>query len=262
MIKHLIFRQLLWCTFTIALLIFSLGISWQVSKSNNFFYGFWYQSLQINSVISKNVRINTQGKRDFPINDVQLHEEKFADIVRAIHQQGDGLAEISYLNQHGSSQKLLTKSEVVHLQDVANLLNSLTIVWWGNLFFLLGLLIFYCRQASNIIISQGMPKAQVSSLSIMPNAKQKLIALSIFALLVIAILSVWGFTQVFYYLHTVVFPVEHQWFFYYRDSLMASIMKAPDIFAAIAAQLMLVALLLTTAIEAIVCRYQCKSGTI
>ena len=59
MLRHITFkhvmRHLLWLTFSLSLLTFTLGISWQLSKSANFFYGFWYQSLQIDSTIKKNV---------------------------------------------------------------------------------------------------------------------------------------------------------------------------------------------------------------
>ncbi|MGB1262153.1 MAG: DUF1461 domain-containing protein [Cognaticolwellia sp.] len=247
MFKVLFFRQLLWCFFALALLIFALGISWQVNKSMNFSYGFWYQTLDIHSVIAKHVPENTQGKRDFPVNNAELHEQKFADIVQAIHQHGEGLTDIRYVNSQGLSQALLTVSEIQHLQDVANLLDSLVDVWWGNLLFLCVLLVSYLRQRKH---------NRFTSISVMPTGKQKIIALACLVSLVILMLATWGFTQVFYYLHTVVFPADHQWFFYYNDSLMASLMKAPDIFAAIAMQIVVVALLIASGLDAALSRYQ------
>jgi uncharacterized membrane protein len=249
MFKHLLTRQLFWYFFALVLLIFSLGISWQMSKTTNFLYNFWYQTLEINTVISRNVPKNTQGKRDFPINDVKLHEKKFANIVQSIHHHGDGLTEISYLNHQGVLQKLLTKGEVQHLQDVADLLDNMTKLWWGNLLFMLSFLIFYGRKAK---------QSAAESIRDMPTAKQKLIFLACLIFLIIAILGIWGFTHIFYYLHTVIFPNNHQWFFYYQDSLMASLMNAPDIFAAIAGQLLLIALLLALIIDVILSRYQCQ----
>lgn len=255
MFKALFFRQLFWCVFAISLIIFSLGISWQVSKAMNFFYGFWYQTIEIQAVISKNVPKNSQGKRDFPVNDFALHNEKFADIVQAIHQQGNGLTDISYLNHQGLSQKLLTNSEVQHLKDVANLLASMVKFWWGNLFFLLILLTYYCRKPNDQITAKYQ-HLLLKSINRMPTGKQKLAAFVCLVILVVSILWLWGFTQVFYYLHTVFFPVEHQWFFYYSDSLMATLMKAPDIFAAIAIQLVVVALIITGAIDVVINRCQ------
>ena len=56
--------------------------------------------------------------------------------------------------------------------------------------------------------------------------------------------SVFGFTDIFYYLHTLVFPENHQWFFYYQESLMSSLMKAPDLFAGIGLSLVVIALII------------------
>lgn len=258
MFKSILFRQLVWCVFALSLLFFALGVSWQVSKASNFLYSFWYQTLDIQAVISKNVPKNSQGKRDFPVNNVDLHREKFADIVEAIHQQGHGLTDIVYLNHHGLSQKLLTTSEVQHLQDVATLLTSMVKFWWLNLFFLFILLIYYCRHNQNqeSAISEQL---KAKSNSKIPTVKQKLVTLACLVLFIIFLLWFWGFTPIFYYLHTVFFPADHQWFFYYNESLMATLMKAPDIFAAIAAQLVVVALIIAGVIDGVVNRCHNKS---
>ena len=247
--KGAVLRQFLWCIFALILLVFSLGISWQISKTTNFLYSFWYQTLHINDVVIKNVPKNTQGKRDFPIDNIQLHETKFADIVQAIHQQGYGLAEISYVNNHAISKRLLTNAEVLHLKDVANLLNAVEKLWWGSLILLFGVLFLY---------GLNIDKINVNSIRKMPTGKQKIMSLLSFIVLLVVVLGIWGFTEVFYYLHTVIFPAEHQWFFYYRDSLMATLMKAPDIFSAIAAQLLAVALLIAWAVDTALSSYQVK----
>ena len=44
-----------------------------------------------------------------------------------------------------------------------------------------------------------------------------------------------GAEPLFYQLHHWWFPAGHQWFFYYEESLMSMMMKAPDLFGAIAA---------------------------
>jgi len=43
-----------------------------------------------------------------------------------------------------------------------------------------------------------------------------------------------GPVKVFYAAHNAVFPPGHEWFFYYQDSLMTTLMKAPDLFGFIA----------------------------
>ena len=255
MVKIQLFRQLVWGLFALSLLTFSLGISWQVSKVNNFFYGVWYQVLDIHQVVDKSVPRNTQGKHDFPIDDIKLHQEKFADIVTAIHHHGVGLADITYINKQFKLRKLLTTSEVEHLQDVANLLDNINYFWLGNLFVFLALALFYCQQLKVLAIEKGQ-LLTVKSSRVMPTTKQKALTVLILLLAVLVLLASVGFTKVFYYLHTVVFPLDHQWFFYYKDSLMATLMKAPDIFAAIALQLLSVALVIAVVIDTVISRYQ------
>lgn len=70
-----------------------------------------------------------------------------------------------------------------------------------------------------------------------------LIGFSLIALIVFAL----GPIAVFYWFHEQVFPEGHQWFFYYQDSLMTTLMKAPDIFAFIAALLVTVLVALWSA---------------
>lgn len=234
---NIFIRQFLWLIFALSLLIFSLGVSWQISKLSNFYYNTWYQVLSIEEVIEKQIPINTQGKTDFPITNTALHQQMFADIVAAIHNQGFGLSTISYRNLKGNIRPLLTQSEVIHLQDVANLLTKITNIWLINMLVLLCFLDFYCHGYFSKLLTA---KVKIQRL-IMPTGKGKLLSILCFFVFLVIIFSLWGFTDIFYYLHTLVFPVEHQWFFYYRDSLMSTLMKAPDIFAVIAAQLFLFA---------------------
>ena len=257
-IASILLKQTLWLTWALTLLICCLGISWQVSKSVNFSYSFWYQQLSIDKTIANNVLKNIHGKRDFPINDANLHQEKFIDIVNAIHQQGRGLKEISYQNAQGQVRQFLTVSEIQHLQDVANLLDKVVKISWVSVLCLISIFFIYYHNS----ITKSYAVSQVASkrlsfiaIATIPSAKQKLMSVFASCLLIVAILSLWGFTSVFYYLHTVVFPADHQWFFYYYDSLMSTIMKAPEIFAAIAGQLAIVALFLAVVIDVVVSRY-------
>ncbi|SEL26713.1 Protein of unknown function [Colwellia chukchiensis] len=255
--KVILCQQALWLLFACSMLIFALGISWQINKHANFLYGYWYQVLAIETVVSKHVPVNSQGKKDFPVNNANLAEKMFADIVTAIHQSGRGLAEISYRNDKGLTGKFLTNSEVIHLQDVANLIDGLTSLWRFNLLILVLLLTAYIKTAiASNIKNSGNDNQAINSLWRMPSGKQKFVTLLVVVALITIILMTWGFTQVFYYLHTVVFPEQHQWFFYYQDSLMAAIMKAPDIFAVIAAQLLMVGMVLILALDFAVSRWQ------
>ena len=69
----------------------------------------------------------------------------------------------------------------------------------------------------------------------LPGLKVSLLTLLVIALLLTIIIVAVGPNDVFSALHEFVFPADHQWFFYYQDSLMTTLMKAPDIFFAIGA---------------------------
>ncbi len=72
----------------------------------------------------------------------------------------------------------------------------------------------------------------------MPSTKKLLISvLSLIALALVLMLA-FGTKKLFYWLHAVVFPDDHQWFFYYEESLMSMLMKAPDLFVPISIQLL------------------------
>jgi len=210
----------LWLCCCLFLMIFSLGLSWQVNKSVNFFYGFWYSQLNIEHVIKTYVPQNTQGKKDFANTDTQQHLRSFNQIVNEIHNSGQGLSELSYLNENNQNRILLTKSEVIHLQDVSVLINRLRSVSAINFMLLVIIVggVYYIKQPE-------------------PPRKDKYIAVIMPSALIFIVLGAFGFTDVFYYLHTLVFPDNHQWFFYYQESLMSSLMKAPDLFAGIAISL-------------------------
>jgi len=65
---------------------------------------------------------------------------------------------------------------------------------------------------------------------------------TIFTLAVLVVLI--GPTKIFYVGHELIFPNNHQWFFYYEESLMSTMMKAPALFGPIACQLLLLTMLL------------------
>ena len=236
---------LIWLLFIVSLFILSFGISWQISKQADFFYSTWYEILDIDETINTYVKRNRQGKTDFPIEDKQLHQKLFAEIVVAIHQQGQLLTQIAYRNQLGHYRQLLTANEVIHLQDVAQLITNLRNLWRWNLGLLIVLTLAYF--AERYIRQKSLKQTlaiRSNYLLMMPDKRHKKVILVTFMVLITIIMAGYGFTEVFYYLHTLIFPEGHQWFFYYEDSLMTTIMKAPDIFAAIALQLCIFALLI------------------
>jgi len=78
----------------------------------------------------------------------------------------------------------------------------------------------------------------------MPSAKCLIVYSLILLFLVCLVLSL-GPEKVFNQLHIWIFPDNHQWFFYYEDSLMSTMMKAPYLFAYIAAIWAFISIILT-----------------
>ncbi|WP_068545738.1 DUF1461 domain-containing protein [Thalassotalea crassostreae] len=216
----------LWILFAFSGLIFSIGLSWKVNSELNFTYSFWYETLEIESHIDRYAPQNRFGKGSFVNTDKRQHVELFQQVVDSINNHGAGLDKISF-KTNGGSALLFTEAEVIHLQDVANLIDKLFIVWIiAGLVFLI-LTIFYIKTKSPT-----------------PNFKAKAAAILTLLVSVVLVFITFGFTKVFYYLHTVVFPDNHQWFFYYQESLMSTFMKAPDLFAAMSLNLILVVFLI------------------
>jgi uncharacterized membrane protein len=214
----------LWLCCCFFLLVFALGLSWQINKSAHFFYDFWYSQLNIQQTIKTYTPQNTEGKRDYANTDYKQHIKNFNQIVVEINNNGKGLEKLSYLNANNQRRVLLTSAEVVHLQDVSILVNKLR--WISVINGLLLLIVI------GIVYKFKQPK---------PHKKEQYMAVVIPSITLLLMFSIVGFTDIFYYLHTVVFPDNHQWFFYYQESLMSSLMKAPDLFAGIGLSLIVVA---------------------
>ncbi|MCJ8268710.1 MAG: DUF1461 domain-containing protein, partial [Psychrosphaera sp.] len=112
-----------------------------------------------------------------------------------------------------------------HLEDVANLIDFM------NPFAIAASLLGLVFAA---LFSRG--KLPV------PRFKQQLVGIGVFVGLCALTTLLIGPEKVFNAFHEWVFPAGHQWYFFYEDSLMSTLMKAPDLFGAIAVLLTVVAL--------------------
>jgi len=153
----------------------------------------------------------------------------FAAIVKAIHQQGEGLDTLIYHTPQGEPiAPLLREAEVIHLKDVARLIDRLLPAG------LTATLLFVAVTAWLLARRPHRP----------PLRKVGWHALLIATLLLLLLFAV-GPTKVFYALHVWIFPAGHKWFFYYQESLMSTMMRAPLLFGYIAALWVGVTLLFT-----------------
>lgn len=195
----------------------ALLISWKLLHTANYGYSFWYESLGIEAHIAKFAPQNRQGKTGFERTKQEERVELFRGIGEAVNNGGDGLRTLSY-QAHPDAKEiiLLTDAEATHLEDVANLIDLLVPIGWAATGLLLALIV--------IALLTKIP---------LPGLGVSLITLLVLTLVVGLVIIIVGPQEVFKFLHESVFPDENQWFFYYQDSLMTTLMKAPDIFAAI-----------------------------
>jgi len=220
-----------WLLLTLLALIVSFGLSWLILAPLNFAFEWLYGLADIDQHIETFGPKNT-FRQGFELTTDAERFRLFSAIVSAIHSQGAGLEALVYHNPQGTAlATLLTRDEVIHLQDVAILIDKMTVllVVSALMFFIL-LAWLYFKSSS------------------MPSFRSMLTTALVFIGLVVLGVLVIGPHKVFYTLHVWVFPEEHKWFFYYEESLMSTLMKAPDLFAYIAILLLVLAVPIFTLI--------------
>ncbi len=213
---------LIWPLVFIGQLLATGLLAWHLLAQINFAYPVGYKVLGLDKHIAEYAPLN-RYVHGFQFTRPKDHWDLFGQITHSVQHNGEGLAEISFLLPNNTHLPLMHEAEIIHLQDVSHLINTFYTVGMAGAF-VWGMFLWIAYRQ----------KLQFPSL-------RKIIMgfLAGIVLLSTIILSI-GTTRVFYWLHTQVFPDGHQWFFYYEDSLMTTLMKAPDIFAFIAALLVLV----------------------
>jgi len=209
-------KKILWGLFLLLTFVVTLPATWWVLSKADFFYSPLYDNIGIAEHIAKYAPKNQLGHMDFEKTTKAERVELFHGIVEAINHHGVGLKKLFYKDTSEQLQPLLTLAEVTHLQDVANLLDKLKPLVLGLILIWLAILIFLWRKRIPL-----------------PSIKEMIISASIVLALMGSVLFI-GPEKVFNQLHIWVFPDNHQWFFYYEESLMSTMMKAPDLFAYIA----------------------------
>lgn len=213
--------------------LITLPISWGVLVKANFFYPTLHDVIGIDKHIETYAPKNRKNRLGFENTSKDDRSRLFKGIVDAIHNKGEGLSTLSYLTVHqGLTQSalLLTEAEVIHLKDVAILLEKLKPVVLILFLIWLILIILFLRK------KVGLPSAG------------QFISSALVMVFLSAVVLLLGPEKIFNQLHIWAFPDDHQWFFYYEDSLMSTMMKAPVIFAYIVAIWFCVSIVLTTVI--------------
>jgi uncharacterized membrane protein len=225
-----LFRVLPWALFTALSLVACLFVAWKALIAVDYLYPVWYEALDIDQTIAQYGPQNRQGKLSFETTTKNERVRLFAALVDAVHNRGQGLENLVYHDSSGLPiTTLLTAPEVVHLQDVARLFAWLQEAGWLALVALI-VLFSWLRWRQRALPS--LRKLLSGTVSGIAMAGVVIIAL--------------GPVKVFYQLHEWIFPQGHQWFFFYQDSLMSTMMKAPALFGPIALIWAALSLLLIT----------------
>lgn len=212
-------------------LVVALALSWLILAVGNFSYGVWHDHGGIGSAID---RYGGQNKfrTGFELTSKQQRGELFAGIVKAIHFAPEQLRTLSYKVDGHPQQTLLTEPEVIHLQDVARLIFIGAWVAAGAL--LLWLLTVF---------------SYLTGRQPLPRFNRQLMGMGATLVLLGLIVVTVGPKEVFYLMHTWVFPDGHEWFFYYQESLMSTMMYAPVLFGWIALEWLLLTVMVFVALQ-------------
>lgn len=218
-------RYVVWPLLFLCHLLAASLLAWHLLAQADFGYALGYPLLDIGEHIEEFAPQN-RYKADFGQTDKEEHFRLFGEITEAIQSDGEGLAEIHYPQANGVRATLMRPPEVVHLQDVARLVRHY--YWAGSAaaLILVGLLVYTFHRR------------------LRPPKPGKV--LTIFAAVLGAgAIALWaiGPVRVFYWLHEYAFPKDNPWFFYYQDSLMTTLMKAPDLFGFIGILLLILTLI-------------------
>lgn len=208
-------EQFAWLSALLLILIGCIWLSWLGQAKFQYGFGFWYKIYDIEAHIDKYGPQN-RYKRGLNRVEPEEHIDLFGQISESVHNGGVGLADIRYRSGSGF-RALLRKPEVIHLQDVANLIDLL-------------------RPAGLVaLVLGGLITAGLFRRNSRPSWRAQFGLMAGLSVLIAAVFVLVGAKAVFYQMHVWIFPEDHEWFFYYQDSLMATLMKAPDLFGGIAA---------------------------
>ena len=223
--RLLVYTQ--WALFALLALLAALFCAWRLLAGVDFLYPVWYELSAIDRTIAAYGPRN-RYRQAFETTTKAERMRLFSAIVVAIQRQGEGLETLVYHAPDGRPLgRLLRSPEIIHLQDVARLVDRAQYGGWTVLLALPLVLGLLRRQR-------------------LPPPRLRMLLATTAALLAgasAAILAI-GPVKVFYALHIWIFPPGHPWFFYYEDSLMTLLMQAPTLFGYITVALLALTLLL------------------
>ncbi|WP_111640311.1 lipoprotein intramolecular transacylase Lit [Marinimicrobium alkaliphilum] len=229
-------RYLLWPLLLTGHLLAASLLAWHLLAQVNYGYALAYPALAIDEHIARFGPAN-RYKDHFEQTGKEEHLALFGEITRAVQSGGEGLRDIHYPLPDGSTEPLLREAEAIHLEDVAHLID-----------------VFYIAGLTGALVMLALGGYAYWQRQRFPTVRRILLGFIAALVSVTVIVLAIGPVKVFYWLHDVIFPPENEWFFYYEDSLMTTLMKAPDLFGFIAVLLVLMLVIIWTGSVALAAR--------
>jgi len=231
-----------WLLYAMACIVLAITLAFYFFGYFDYGYGIWYSLLGIDEHLATYASQNTL-KPQFHLLSAAEHQALFSHVATSVHSNGKGLEELTYLTDTGLQIRLFHQAEIQHLQDVALLFKQ------AKLGALCVLLIW--PLLAYLVLKEGRTSWWQRSLS-----------LSLVFTPLLLWLGIAGPTQVFYQFHEWVFPAENAWFFYWEESHMSAMMKAPYLFGVIAIEIALCALLLTPLVHGLGLKFALRLRTL
>jgi hypothetical protein len=194
-------------------------LAWIALSAVDFLYPWLYTQLEISAHIERFGPEN-RYREGFELTTDAQRIALFGRIVEAINNDGRGLAALSYRpGDNAASIPLLRPPEIEHLRLVGAMVTDLRCAG-------LVALVLFAATVGILAYTRVQPTRMLRVAGIA-------FGIGTAGTLVFASFDVTE-SGWFARLHDWAFPPDHQWFFYYQDSLMTTLMKAPDLFGPMA----------------------------
>lgn len=205
-----------------ALLLATAGLAWVTLSQADFGFPWLYDVLEIDENVREYAPLN-RYREGFENTTRGERLALFSGIVEAINADGRGLEKLRYRPGAGAPPvPMLREPEIVHLRDVARLVDG----------FLLAAAVAGVA-AFVIVLVLARRRDRLAAGALAWSAGASLLAPTLLALAAFDATEGGWFSR----LHELAFPPDHQWFFYYQESLMTTLMKAPEPFGPMATML-------------------------
>lgn len=200
-----------------ALLIACVLLSWHFLSKVNFFFYHIYEYNNLQDHIDKYAPQN-RNRSNFEDTKKEERVRIFGEMVTAINNNGVGLNDIEYKVSSGEKiDSFLTGPEVKHLVDVSGLVSRANkigiIISCSILVFYILCLIFKFKSGKSFWRPGGVFVSFINICTI--------------SLISAAAIFVIGSREAFHKFHELFFAGKSQWYFYYEDSLMTTLLPEP-----------------------------------